>query len=130
MTDDCITEKSVGALVTAFYARIRRDPELAPIFEKALAGRWDAHMAAMRVFWCSALRVKNGYRGDMLAAHRKLGTLPHAAFARWLALFRDTVAERFAERPADVILDRAVKTARNLESALNETYRDHIDNFR
>jgi hemoglobin len=118
MTCDRLTEDSVDALVTSFYARIRRDPELAPIFEKALAGRWDSHMATMREFWCSALRMKRGYRGDMLAAHRKLGTLPPAAFARWLALFRETVTEGFAQEPADVILDRAEKTARNLETAL------------
>lgn len=129
MTYDRITEESVGALVTSFYAKIRRDPELAPILERALAGRWDAHMATMREFWCSALRVKSGYRGDMLAAHRKFGTLPHAAFARWLALFRDTLAERFVEGPADVILDRTVKTARNLETALSEACRDHIENI-
>lgn len=118
MPHDRITEESVGALVTAFYAKIRRDPVLAPIFETALAGRWDAHMATMREFWRSALRVERGYRSDMLAAHRKLGPLPHAAFARWLALFRETVAENFAQEPAAVILDRAEKTARNLESAL------------
>lgn len=118
MKYDSITEQSVGSLVDRFYAKIRGDAVLAPIFETALAGHWEAHIARMRQFWCSALRVKRGYRGDMLAAHRRLGKLPRALFPRWLALFRDTVDECFTAAPAEIIRDRALKTARNLESAL------------
>lgn len=113
-----ITEETVGALVERFYAKIRGDAVLAPIFDKALAGRWDDHIATMREFWCSALRVKRDYHGDMLAAHQKLGKLPRSLFPRWLALFRETAAECFMEAPAKIICERALKTARNLASAL------------
>ena len=119
MKYDSLTEQSISALVDCFYAKVRRDAVLAPIFEKALAGRWDAHVAQMREFWCSALRVKRSYHGDMLVAHRKLGKLPRSLFQRWLALFRETVDECFMEAPAEIICDRALKTARNLASALS-----------
>ena len=118
MKYDSITEQSVGALVECFYAKIRCDAVLAPIFERALAGRWDEHVATMREFWYSALRVKRSYRGDMLAAHKRLGELSRSFFPRWIALFRETVEEHFMEAPAEIICDRAFKTARNLESAL------------
>lgn len=118
MKYDSITEQSIGELVEQFYAKIRRDAALAPIFEKDLAGRWDEHIAIMRQFWRSALRLARTYRGDMLAAHQKLGKLPRSLFPRWLALFRETVDECFTETPAAVIGARALKTARNLESAL------------
>src|SRR6185312_14956921 len=118
MKYDSITEQSVGALVERFYAKVRCDAVLAPIFESALAGRWDEHVAMMREFWCSALRVKRDYRGDMLAAHQRLGRLPRSLFPRWLALFQQTVDEHFIEAPAKIVWDRALKTARNLESAL------------
>ena len=120
MTAKCngITEQSVGTLVERFYTKIRCDAVLAPIFERALAGRWDEHVATMREFWCSALRVKRDYRGDMLAAHQRLGRLPRSLFPRWLAVFRETVDENFMEASAKIIWDRALKTARNLESAL------------
>lgn len=118
MKYDSITEQSVGILVERFYAKVRCDAVLAPIFESALAGRWDEHVATIREFWYSALRVKRDYRGDMLAAHQRLGRLPRSLFARWLALFRETVDEYFMEAPAKIIEDRALKTARNLESAL------------
>lgn len=118
MKSDSITEEAVGALVERFYAKIRGDAVLAPIFDKALAGRWDDHIATMREFWCSALRVRRDYRGDMLVAHQKIGKLPRSLFPRWLTLFRETVAECFMEAPAKIICERALKTARNLDSAL------------
>lgn len=118
MKHDSITEQSIGKLVELFYAKVRRDAALAPIFEKALAGRWEGHIATMRQFWCSALRVKRDYHGDMLAAHQKFGKLPRLLLLRWLLLFRKTVDECFMEAPAESIFDRAFKTARNLESAL------------
>jgi truncated hemoglobin YjbI len=55
----------------------------------------------------------------MLAAHQRLGRLPRSLFPRWLALFRETADENFMEAPAKIIWDRALKTARNLESALS-----------
>ena len=82
MKSDSITEEAVGALVERFYAKIRGDAVLAPIFDKALAGRWDDHIATMREFWCSALRVRRDYRGDMLTAHQKIGKLPRSLFPR------------------------------------------------
>lgn len=119
MKYDSITERSVYLLVERFYAKVRGDAILAPIFERALAGCWDAHIATMREFWCSALRIKRTYHGDMLAAHQKLGKLPRSLFPHWLALFREAVDESFTEASAAVIRDRALKTARNLEGALS-----------
>jgi len=118
MKYDSISEHSVRALIERFYARIRTDEVLGPIFEKALAGRWDDHIATLIEFWCSALHVKRGYTGDMLAAHQPLARLSPALFPRWLALFRATVAECFSEEAARVIEDRAQRIARNLESAI------------
>ncbi len=113
-----ITEKSVVALLQCFYAKVRCDPVLAPIYNEVLGENWDIHIARMREFWCSALRVKPGYRRDMLAVHQQIGTLKPSLFPRWLARFREAVGECFAAAPADVINDRALKTARNLETAL------------
>jgi hemoglobin len=121
MKYDSITEQSIGTLVERFYATVRRDIALAPIFEKALAGRWDALIGTMRQFWCSALRVKRDYFGDMLAVHQKPGRLPRSLLVRWLVLFRKAVDECFTEAPAETIFDRALKTARNLESALTHS---------
>lgn len=120
MKAQSVTEDSVGALVTCFYEKICQDRVLAPIFNDALGDEcWDGHIATMREFWCSALHVKRGYAGDMLAAHQKLGKLDRAFFPRWLGLFEAAALECFAEAPARMLFERATRIARNLESALS-----------
>ena len=65
------------------------------------------------------MRISRGYRGDMLLAHRRLlPRLRPELFQRWLALFEQTVDERFAPETAAALRDRARKTARNLQLAL------------
>lgn len=85
------------------------DAVLAPIFESALPGRWDTHIAAIHEFWCSALLVKRGYRGEPRIRNSGSCRDRFSALAR--ALSR-TIAERFAEPPIDLI-GRALKMARN-----------------
>ena len=118
MAFDRITGSSIEHLVGAFYGKIRQDPELGPVFIAAIGQRWDAHLARMCGFWMSAMRISTGYRGDMLAAHRRLNLSP-ALFARWLALFDETLAACFDEAPAAALRDRARKTAFNLQAALS-----------
>jgi hemoglobin len=113
-----ITEDSVGAFVESFYTKVRRDTALGPVFNAALGGRGDQHITTMRQFWCSALRVKPGYRGDMLEAHRKVARMERSLFPRWLALFEETATECFALDPARILCNRAFRIARNLETAL------------
>lgn len=119
MTCDRITEDSIELLIRAFYDKVRRDPQLRPIFAAAIGSRWDAHIAKICAFWAWAMRISKAYRGDMLAVHQRLGQLPPELFERWLSLFNETVAEHFADVPAAALRDRAEKTAKNLQMALS-----------
>ena len=76
-------------------------------------------MAKICTFWARAMRISKEYRGDMLAAHQRLGPLSPELFERWLRLFNETVAEHFADIPAAALRDRAQKTAKNLQLALS-----------
>ena len=40
-----IDDAYISTLVDSFYARIRADETLGPIFEAAIGDRWDQHMA-------------------------------------------------------------------------------------
>ncbi|MEQ4573888.1 MAG: group III truncated hemoglobin, partial [Gammaproteobacteria bacterium] len=55
VTEPCCSEDEVVRLVHAFYARVRRDPELGPIFERHVAD-WDAHLRHLVDFWSAMLR--------------------------------------------------------------------------
>ena len=47
MSSPAITESSIIRLVDTFYARVRDDAVLSPVFEAKLAGRWHEHMPRM-----------------------------------------------------------------------------------
>ena len=83
------TEEEVVGLVHAFYARVRHDAVLAPIFESRIA-HWDRHLATMVDFWSSALRGTARYKGAPMPKHVALPGLTVKLFHRWLALFRET----------------------------------------
>jgi hypothetical protein len=64
-----IDEAMIRRLVHAFYGEARRDPVLGPIFEDAVAGAWDAHLAKLCDFWSSVLLMSGRFSGAPMAAH-------------------------------------------------------------
>jgi hemoglobin len=89
---DLCTEEDVARLVHTFYAKVREDARLAPIFD-AHVRDWDHHLGKMVDFWSSALRGTARYRGTPMPKHAALPGLESALFQRWLELFRETTAE-------------------------------------
>jgi len=83
------TEADVTRLVHLFYAKVRADEVLGPIFE-AHVGNWEHHLAKLVDFWSSALRGTARYRGAPLPKHVALQGLRIEFFHRWLGLFRET----------------------------------------
>lgn len=115
---DRVTDESINVLIHAFYAKVRHDPQLGPIFNKNIGNNWDAHMSKMCDFWSAAMRISRRYTGDMLTAHRRVCGLRPALFGHWLDLFEATVAEHFTAEAEAALDDRARKTADNLRLAL------------
>lgn len=112
-----VTEEMIRELVVTFYDRVLQDPELGPIFHKALSGRWSEHLALMVDFWSSiALRTAR-YSGKPQAAHFGLDLTPEM-FTRWLALFERTAGEIFAPDAAEFFVIRAQRIADSLQIGL------------
>ncbi len=89
MAPELCTEEEVSNLVHAFYARVRQDELLGPIFE-AHVGDWDHHLVKLVDFWSSILRRTGRFTGAPMPKHAVLPGLNAALFNRWLALFRET----------------------------------------
>ena len=49
------SDDAIRQLVDRFYAKVRRDPQLGPIFERALPADWGPHLATMHDFWSSVM---------------------------------------------------------------------------
>ena len=94
------TATSVDALVEAFYAKVRQDDLIGPVFERAIGDHWDAHLAKLKDFWSSVMLQTGRFRGAPMAAHLALGEIGPAHFCRWLALFHETATEVCPPAPA------------------------------
>ena len=90
-TPDLCTEEEVHQLVHGFYARVRQDPVLGPIFDTHIAD-WTPHLAKMVDFWSGALRGTGRFRGTPMPKHVALPGLTVELFQRWLTLFGETTA--------------------------------------
>ena len=88
-TADLCTEEEVTRLVHGFYARVREDDLLGPIFNRHVAD-WDQHLAKLVDFWSAILRGTKRFTGAPMPAHIALPDLNAGLFHRWLALFHET----------------------------------------
>ena len=112
-----VSEALIRRLVEAFYTRVRQDPDLGPIFEDAVAQRWDAHLKTLVDFWSSVALRTGRYAGKPHQAHAALPLTP-ALFERWLALFGATAREVCEPDAAAFFVDRAGRIADSLQIGL------------
>jgi hemoglobin len=108
----------IDRLVRAFYARVRRDERLGPIFARHIAEDWEPHLEKMTDFWCSVILKTGAYQGRPVPAHLKLKEVIEDDFDIWLGLFRETSRELCQPEVAAVFIERAERIARSLKLAM------------
>ncbi|PDQ23082.1 hemin transporter [Mesorhizobium sanjuanii] len=113
-----VDRTSIGKLVREFYAKVRNDERLGPIFAREIIGDWEPHLEKMTDFWCSVILKSGDYHGRPVPAHLRLKDVTEADFDVWLALFCQTTAELFAPETAAVFIDRAERIATSLKLAM------------
>lgn len=98
-------------LVDTFYARVREDAMLGPVFASRIADdAWPAHLERMAGFWYTVLFGVPLYHGDPRVKHGGL-PLTWSHFERWLALWSSTLDELFAGERAEMAKARAQRMA-------------------
>jgi hemoglobin len=114
-----VTEDDIASLVEAFYAKVRRDPQLGPIFAEAIGDDgWADHLATLRDFWSSVVLKTGRYGGKPHLVHRDLNLCPEH-FQRWLGLFEITAREVCPGEAGAFFVDRAHRIADSLMIGLN-----------
>ena len=113
-----IDEAFLDLLVDTFYAKIRIDPDLGPIFDRVIRDAWPEHLAKMKVFWRSLALRTGEYSGNPMRTHQATPDLRPDHFARWLALFSETLEDLHASPGAmDILQTFAQSIAHRLEQA-------------
>ena len=115
MPSPAITDSSIIQLVDTFYARVRDDAVLSPVFEAKLAGRWHEHMPRMYAFWTKVLLGTGEFQGNVFGKHMALSGIGTEHFVRWLTLFRLTAIDVFGIDGATEALAVAQRIASSLQ---------------
>jgi hemoglobin len=109
-----VDEPMIRRLVHAFYAKVRRDPELGPVFNHAVAD-WDEHLAKLCDFWSSVTLMSGRFKGQPMLVHQRLPDIGAAHFARWLALFGETAQEVCPPEAAALFAAKADQIGESLQ---------------
>jgi len=111
-----ITEPEISTLVDAFYAKVRRDPDIGPIFN-AIVGDWPHHLDTLKDFWSTVLLTTGRYKGDPMMTHLQLPLDPDH-FTRWLALFAETANEILSPEHAREVIAKSQRIAQNFQAGI------------
>lgn len=108
----------IDQMVESFYAAIREDDLLAPIFAERVHD-WPAHLARMKGFWRSVLHNSGEFSGNPMLKHLAIPGLELAHFVRWLDLFYATL-RRLESHPqaTGLVAGRARMIADSLLTAI------------
>jgi hemoglobin len=109
-----IDDAFISHLVERFYAAIREDEMLGPIFTKHIVD-WPTHLARMKDFWASIMVESGRYSGNPMRKHIAIGGLDAAHFARWRGLWDRTLAE---VSPSALVTDRFYDAATRIGESL------------
>ena len=101
-----LDEAGLATLVGRFYARVRVDPELGPVFDAAVHD------------WTSVALGTRRYRGNPMAVHRGVPGIDAAHFQRWLELWRQTAADVLDADGAAAMTVHAERIGRSLREGL------------
>ncbi|MEN5363562.1 group III truncated hemoglobin [Brevundimonas intermedia] len=108
-----IDEAMIETLVEAFYARVRDDALIGPIFAARITD-WAPHLAQMKLFWSSIALSTGVYQGRPMPKHLPL-PIDARHFDRWLELFAETARDLCPPVAANHFIERARRIAESLE---------------
>ena len=111
-------EAGLQHVVHAFYARVRSDAELGPIFNGAIDD-WPDHLEKLTAFWSSVMLGTGRYKGQPVPTHMKhKDRIRPALFDRWLELWRETTEALMEPEAAMALQTKAARIAESLKLAM------------
>ena len=108
-----IDEAMIERLGRGFYAKVRADAVLGPIFEARISD-WEPHLSQMCAFWSSVALMTGRYHGTPMVKHLPL-PVDGGHFDRWLELFGQAAREICPPEAEAHFVERAHRIAASLE---------------
>lgn len=125
---DIVDRNDIALLVRTFYAKIRTDAVLGPIFNKIVID-WEPHLELLTDFWETQLFLKRKYFGNPVTAHQEVDdkmqhTITPEHFGLWMNLWFATIDELFEGETAYIAKNRAQKMSTMLYLKIYEHRRE------
>ena len=89
--------KDVTLLVETFYARVKTDPLIGPVFGGILKDKWEPHLEKFVCFWQTVLLDDHTYSGSPFPPHAQ-PPIREQHFEAWIGLWKETIDQHFAGR--------------------------------
>jgi hemoglobin len=102
----------VSRLIKWFYARVRFEPDLEPVFNAHIT-KWGEHLETLVDFWATQAGGPATYRTGM-GRHFKLHLAPEH-FATWLRVWEENCRDLLQEREAGEMIALAHSIADDLQ---------------
>lgn len=113
-----LDDEGLGLLVETFYARVRADAALGPIFNGAIAD-WPEHLGKLAAFWSSVMLTTGRYKGQPVPAHMKhRAAITPELFERWLSLWMEVTNAMMEPAAAAALQEKASRIAESLQLAM------------
>lgn len=115
------TREEVSLLVRTFYAKVRKDGLLGPIFNGIITD-WETHLELLTDFWETNLFFKRNYFGNPMQAHVDVdnkmdNSITEMHFGTWINLWVQTIDDLFD--PNDERAQIAKNRARHMGTFLH-----------
>ena len=115
----------VSKIVRNFYAKVRTDETLAPIFNGIIKD-WEEHLEKLTDFWEINLFGGKFYDGNPITAHQRVDDysgqqISPYHFGTWINLWFATIEADYEGEKADILKRRAQK----MQSILMMTIFEH-----
>ena len=117
-----VTAAQIDTVVAAFYAQVRAEPTLGPVFA-AHVQDWPTHEAKIGRFWRNAILREGSYDGSPMQAHREAADVLPEHFPIWLALFDATATAHLPPEAAAAWSATAHRIGRALAMGVQDARR-------
>ncbi len=121
MKPDLDSKQHIKQFVTAFYAQMLKDEQLAPIFLDVAQVDLSEHLPLICRYWEKLLLGNRDYNRHTMNIHRAVHAkrpLTEQDFKRWLALFTHTVDTLFSGEQAERAKRVAGQIIVNMQQAI------------
>ena len=103
--------KAIAKLVRTFYAKVRQDEMIGPIFNERIHD-WESHLERLTDFWETNLLFVRRYKGNPVQAHVEVDqankeSITPEHFGRWLQYWYETIDQNFSGDNAQIAKNRA-----------------------